>query len=248
LIFHYAVLSMIFLNLKIHPAGLTSFLLVAASLLGFSYLMPTAATASPSIDGTTIDAGTTPTTSAAESNNSTATNTTIPAAIVLSQEPLAVGHYRMVSGDMTDQTQPQFTFEGSTTITLPNSAETIITQDTAEGTFSTPSGGNGGSFHGHIHMTTEDGSETATTDFTEFSTFESSTSIGLAYFSTNSTDGRLAPLNNMIAVYLSEGQPNEEVRITFFEWIGGNNDGGASSSGDNSNNNSTSAAGAAAVI
>lgn len=238
---------MIFLNLKIHPAGTTSFLLVAASLLGFSYLMPTAATASPSIDGTTIDAGATPDTSAAEGTNSTATNTTIPSAIVLSQEPLAVGHYSIVSGDMTDQTQTQFTFEGSTTITLPNSAETIITQDIAEGTFSTPSGGNGGSFRGQLHMTTEDGSETATADFAEFSTFESSTSIGLAYFSTNSTDGRLAPLNNMIAVYLSEGQPNEEVRITFFEWIGGNNEGAASSSGDNSDNNSTATAGGGAA-
>jgi hypothetical protein len=232
------------LSLKIHPAGMTSFLLVAASLLGFSYLMPTAATASPSIDGTTIDAGATPDTSAAEGTNSTATNTTIPSTIVLSQEPLAVGHYSIVSGDMTDQTQTQFTFEGSTTITLPNSAETITTQDIAEGTFSTPSGGNGGSFRGQLHMTTEDGSETATADFAEFSTFESSTSIGLAYFSTNSTDGRLAPLNNMIAVYLSEGQqPNEEVRITFFEWIGGNNEGAASSSGDNSDNNSTATAG-----
>ncbi len=238
------------LNLKIPLTGMTSFLLVAALLLGFSYLMPTAATASPSIDGTTIDAGTTPTTttttSAAEGTNATATTTpTTPttAAIVLSQEPLAVGHYRIVSGDMTDQTQPQFTFEGTTTITLPNSAETIITQDTAEGTFSTTSGGNGGSFRGQLHMTTEDGSETATADFTEFSTFESSTSIGLAYFSTNSIDGRLAPLNNMIAVYLSEEQqPSEEVRITFFEWIGGNND-EASSSVDNSDNNSTVADG-----
>jgi hypothetical protein len=232
-----------YLSLKIHHSGMTSFLLVAASLLGFSYLMPTSVTASPSIDGTTIDAGATPNTSAAEGTNSTTTNTTIPAAIVLSQEPLAVGHYRMVSGDMTDQTQPQFTFEGSTTITLPNSAETIITQDIAEGTFSTPSGGNGGSFRGQLHMTTDDGSETATADFAEFSTFESSTSIGLAYFSTNSTDGRLAPLNNIIAVYLSEEQPNEEVRITFFEWIGGNNEGAASPSGDNSDNNSTAAAG-----
>jgi hypothetical protein len=217
-----------------------SFLLVAASLLGFSSLMPTTAAASPSIDGTTTNVTTT--TTAAEGTNATAITTTTTT-IELSQEPLAIGHYRIASEDLTDETQPQFTFEGNTTITLPNSTETIITQDTGEGTFSVLSGAMGGSLSGHLHMTTEDGSESGTVDFTEFSTFESSTSIGLAYFSTNSTDGRLAPLNNMIAVYLNEEQPNEEARVTFFEWKGGN--GGASSVASSDNNNTGAAAGAA---
>ncbi len=69
--------------------------------------------------------------------------------------------------------------------------------------------------------------------------------IGLAYFSTNSTDGRLAPLNNMIAVYLNEEQPNEQARVTFFEWKGGN--GGASSVASSDNNNTGAAAGATAA-
>lgn len=225
------------LSVKTHLAGMTSFLLVAASLLGFSSLMPTAA-ASPSIDGTTTNVTTT--TTAAEGTNATATTI-----IELSQEPLAVGHYRIVSEDMTDETQPQFTFEGNTTITLPNSTETIITQDTGEGTSSILSGDNAGSLRGHIHMTTEDGSETATADFTEFFTFESSTGIGLAYFSTNST-GMLASLNNMIAVFLDEEQSieDEEVRVTFFEWKGGN---GGASSVPSSDNNSTAAVPAAAA-
>jgi len=201
--------------------------------------MPTAA-ASPSIDGTTTNVTTT--TTAAEGTNATATTTATT--IELSQEPFAIGQYRVVSEDMTDETQPQFTIEGNTTITLPNSTETIITQDTGEGTFSVLSGVMGGSLHGHLHMTTEDGSESATADFTEFSTFESSTGIGLAYFSTNSTDGRLAPLNNMIAVYLNEEQPNEEVRVPFFEWKGGNV--GASSVASSYNNSTVAVAGAAA--
>lgn len=224
------------LSVKTHLAGMTSFLLVAASLLGFSSLMPTTAAASSSIDGTTTNVTTTST--AAEGTNATATT------IELSQEPFAIGHYRVESEDMTDETQPQFTIEGNTTITLPNSTETIITQDTGEGTFSILSGVMGGSLRGHLHMTTEDGSESATADFTEFSTFESSTGIGLAYFSTNSTDGMLAPLNNMIAVYLDEEQPNEEVRVTFFEWKGGN--GGASSVASSDNNSTGAVAGATA--
>ena len=228
------------LRIKTHLAGMTSFMLVAASLLGFSSLMPTTAAASPSIDGTTTNVTTT--TTAAEGTNATATTTTTT--IELSQEPLAVGHYRIVSEDMADETQPQLTFEGNTTITLPNSTETITTQDTGEGTFGVLSGVMGGSLRGHLHMTTEDGSESATADFTEFSTFESSTGIGLAYFSTNSTDGRLAPLNNMIAVYLNEEQPNEEVRVTFFEWKGGN--GGASSVANSDNNSPGAVAGATA--
>ena len=226
------------LSVKTHLAGMTSFLLVAASLLGFSSLMP-AATASPSIDGTTTNVTTT--TTAAEGTNATATTTTT---IELSQEPFAIGHYRVVSANLTDETQPRFTIEGNTTITIPNSTETIITQDTGEATFSALSGVMGGSLRGHLHMTTENGSESGTADFTEFSTSESSTIIGLAYFSTNSTDGRLAPLNNMIAVYLNEQQPNGEARVTFFEWKGGN--GGASSVASSDNNSTGAAAGATA--
>lgn len=229
------------LSVKTHLAGMTSFLLVAASLLGFSSsLMPTTAAASPSIDGTTTNVTTT--TTAAEGTNATATTTTT---IELSQEPFAIGHYRTMSSNATDGTpEEQITIEGTTTITLPNSTGIITTRDTGEATFSLLEGGAAGTLTGHLHMTTEDGSETATADFTEFITFESPTNIGIVYFSTESADGVLAPLNNMIAVYLDEEQPNEEVRVTFFEWKGGN--GGASSVASSDNNSTGSAVGAIA--
>jgi hypothetical protein len=213
------------LNVKISLAGMTSFLLVAASLLGFSSVMPTAA-ASLSIDDATTTApedngGTTTTLSDNTSLNATTSSATT-STVELTEEPFAVGHYRTVSENITDEIQ--FSFEGNTTITLPNATETITTRDTGEGTFSFLPGGGGGSPSGQIHMTTEDGSESATADFIEFIKFESSsTGIGIAYFSTNST-GMLAPLNNMIAVFLDEVQPNEDSILRFFEW---KSDGGA---------------------
>lgn len=86
---------------------------------------------------------------------------------------------------MTDETQEQFSFEGSTTTTLPNATETITTRDTGQGTFSLLPVGGGGIVRRQIHMTTEDGSETATGEFNEFVKFESPTAIGIAYFSTD---------------------------------------------------------------
>ena len=210
------------LSSKISLAGMILFLLVTASLLGFSSVMSTAA-ASTSIDETDTtttaedNGGTTASTTLSDNTSLNATTTT-STTIELAEEPFGVGHYRTVSENMITETQVQFSFEGNTAITLPNSTETIMTRDIGEGTFSILPGGGGGSLRGHIHMTTEDGSEAATADFTEFSNFESPTGIGIAYFSTNSTEGMLAPLNNMIAVFLDEEQPNEDIIVRFFEW------------------------------
>ena len=237
MISYYAVLLMISFNIKIHLAGMTSFLLIAASILGFSSLMPTAA-ASPSIGDTTT---TNATTTIAEDNGGSTTVTTIE----LPQEPFAIGHYRTMSANATDGTpEEEITIEGTTTITLPNSTGTITTRDTGEATFSLLEGGAAGTVTGHLHMTTEDGSETASADFTEFTTFESPTNIGIVYFSTESADGVLAPLNNTIAVYLNEEQPNQEFRVTFFEWKGGSNyvNGTSLVASSNNNNNSTASA------
>ena len=139
---------------------------------------------------------------------------------------------------MINETQQlQIVFEGSTTITLPNSTETITTRDTGEGLITSLPGG--GVIRGQIQMSTEDGSESVTADFTEFVRFESPTAIGVAYFSTNSTDGMLAPLNNMIAVSLDEEQPNGDVVVRLFEWkVGGG--GGATNLGNNNNDSTTS--------
>ena len=206
---------------KINVAGMTSFLLVAASLLGFNSMMPIAA-ASPSINETTAednDGGgdvTTATGNMSLNANATGHNSTIK----LAEEPLAEGHYRTVSENSTGEMQAQFSVEGNTTIVVPNAAEMITTRDTGEGTFSFLPGGSGGSPSGQLHMTTEDGSESVIVNFTEFIRFDSSRGIGIAYFSTNST-GMLAPLNNMIAVFLDEVQPNEDSIVRFFEWKNG---------------------------
>jgi hypothetical protein len=210
------------IDAKISLAGMASLLLIAASLLGFSFVMPTAA-ASLSIDNDNIAAAedNDSTTALAENMTLNATAASTPAAstVELTEEPFALGHYRTESENITDEIQAQFSFEGNTTITLPNATQTITTVDTGEGTFSFLPGG-GGSSIGQIHMTTEDGTESATVDFAEFIKFDSSTGIGIAYFSTNST-GTLAPLNNMIAVFIDEIQPDDDSVIRFFEWKSG---------------------------
>jgi hypothetical protein len=184
------------------------------------------AVASSSIDDTTTtttaqDNGGTATATMSDNTSLNATTTpttpTTTSTIELAEEPFAVGHYITVSENMITETEAQFSVEGNTTITLPNSTETITTRDTGEGTFSLLPGGSGGSPSGQIHMNIEDGSESATGYFTEFIKFDSSTGIGVAYFSTNST-GVLAPLNNMIAVFLDEVQPNEDSIVRFYEW------------------------------
>jgi hypothetical protein len=199
---------------------MTSFLLVAALLLGFNSMMPIAA-ASPSINETTEednDGGDVTTATGNMSLNANATGHS--STIELAEEPLAEGHYRILSENSTSEMQAQFSIEGNTTIVVPNATEMVTTRDTGEGTFSFLPEGSGGSPSGQLHMTTEDGSESVIVNFTEFIRFDSSTGIGIAYFSTNSA-GMLAPLNNMIAVFLDEVQPNEDSIVRFFEWKNG---------------------------
>jgi hypothetical protein len=187
-----------------------SLLLLAVSVLGFSSLISTVA-ASP-IDGITTGDSNTPATTM--SNNTSLNFTTTN--IELGEEPFAVGRYSPVSENVINETQElQIFFEGSTTITLPNSTETITTRDTGEGIITLLPGG--GVIRGQIQMSTEDGSESATVTLTEYYLDESPTAINLAFFSTNSTE-MLAPLNNMIAVSLDEEQPNGDVVARFFEW------------------------------
>jgi hypothetical protein len=143
---------------------------------------------------------------------------------------------------MTSEGQVEFTFEGNTTITLPNSTEMITTRDTGQGNVTfLPRGG--AVIRAQIHMTTEDGSENATGDFTEFMKSDESTGIGVGYFSTSSTGGMLAPLNNMIAVFLDEIQPNEDSIVRFFEWKSDgapiSNDNGTTIGGENGNTTMT---------
>jgi hypothetical protein len=212
-------------KVKVSRMGTISLLLLVAPLLGFTSVMPTAVASLP-IDDTTTDDGTPTTTTTVE----------------LADEPFAVGHYRTVSDNMTSEGQVEFTFEGNTTITLPNSTEMITTRDTGQGNVTfLPRGG--AVIHAQIHMTTEDGSENATGDFTEFMKSDESTGIGVGYFSTSSTGGMLAPLNKMIAVFLDEIQPNEDSIVRFFEWKSDgapiSNDNGTTIGGGNGNTTMT---------
>lgn len=234
------------INVKVSLTSMTSYLLIAASsLLGFSSVMSTEeeAAASP-MDGdntTTVGGATTPTDTMSNNNtslNTTTSSTPITSNVELEEEPFAVGRYSPVSVNMINETQQlQIVFEGSTTITLPNSTETITTRDTGEGLITSLPGG--GVIWGQIQMSTEEGSESATVDLTEYFLDESLTAINLAYFSTNST-GMLAPLNNMIAVSLDEEQPNGDVVVRLFEWKVGGGGGGAPNLGNNNNDNTTS--------
>lgn len=232
-------------NVKVSLTSMTSYLLIAASsLLGFSSVMSTEETAASSpIDGdntTTVSGATTPTDTMSNNNtslNTTTSSTPITSNVELEEEPFAVGRYSPVSVNMINETQQlQIVFEGGTTITLPNSTETITTRDTGEGLITSLPGG--GVIRGQIQMSTEEGSESATVDLTEYFLDESPTAINLAYFSTNST-GMLAPLNNMIAVSLDEEQPNGDVVVRLFEWKVGGGGGGAPNLGNN-NDNTTS--------
>ena len=168
-------------NVKIILAGMTLFQLVAASLLGFSSVM-SAAAASLSIDDTNN-------TTAAEDNGSTAATisddvslntTTTTSTIQLAVEPFAIGQYAILSENMISQTETQLSFEGNTTIISPNTTETIMTRDMGEAIFSLLPAHGSGIIRGQFHMTTEDGSESATADFTEFVRFESPTAISIA--------------------------------------------------------------------
>jgi hypothetical protein len=138
--------------------------------------------------------------------------------VELGEKPFAVGRYIPAIENVINETQQvQIALEGSTTITLPNSTETITTRDTGEGVITSLPGG--GIIRAQIQMSAEeDESESVTVDLTQYHLDEiPTTAISLAYFSTNST-GMMAPLNNMIAVSLDEEQPNGDVISRFFEW------------------------------
>jgi hypothetical protein len=193
-------------------AGMTSIMFFAIALsLGFTSVIPTAI-ASPIDDDITTEDGAT-TMSDNTPLNATTTN------VGLGEEPFAVGRYTPVIQNLINETQQvQIVLEGSTTITLPNSTETITTRDTGEGVITSLPGG--GVIRAQIQMSAEeDGSESVIVDLTEYHLDGIPTAISLAYFSTNST-GMMAPLNNTIAVSLDEEQPNGDVISRFFEWDG----------------------------
>jgi hypothetical protein len=150
----------------------------------------------------------------------TATNATTTAAaptnLEFEDEPFAESRITPVSENVINETQQvELVFEGTTTMTLPNTTETITTRDIGEGILTFIPGG--GVIHGQLQLTTEDGSESAVALFTEHFNEQSTTAISLVQFIANST-GVLAPLNNMIAITLDQEQPDGSIIIRYFDW------------------------------
>ena len=145
------------------------------------------------------------------SDNNNKNNNTI----ILAEKPFLVEHGKTVAATPINQTHIQISLAGNGTITLPNSTETVMTNDTGNALARlTPTGNIA---HGQIHITTEDGSENATVFFTEIG--QNERGIGVAYFITDST-GKLAFLDNIVAVIQDELQPNGDTHITAWEWRG----------------------------
>jgi hypothetical protein len=191
------------LNIKI-SLGMTSFLLVAASLLGFSSVIPTVAATTATTD-----------------DDTTATTTTSPQAgiIQLSPEPVFQERSGTVSETPINQTHIQLALSGSGTITLPNTTETISTTSTGSLIASMD-----GTAAGKEVITTEDGSESVTATIYAISRFgmEEGRGIIIALLDTNSTTGRLAPLDGMILAGQIEFPPEEETALfTLWEWQSG---------------------------
>jgi hypothetical protein len=82
-----------------------------------------------------------------------------------------------------------------------------------------------GAFSGKEILTTEDGSESATSTFYEITRFNIQSGegrgIAIATFHTNSTTGVLAPLNGMILTGIDELYPDQTGRQTLWEWQSG---------------------------
>jgi hypothetical protein len=153
------------------------------------------------------------TTDATETNESispTSNNT-----INLAEKPFLIEHGSTVAAIPINQTHIQISLAGNGTITLPNSTETVMTKDTGNAIARLTPTGN--IVNGQILLSTEDGSENATVFFTEIG--QNQKGVGVAYFTTNST-GKLAFLNDMVAVIQDEIQPNGDTLITAWEWRG----------------------------
>jgi hypothetical protein len=165
------------------------------------------------IQGFTANASTP--TDATDTNQSIASRSSNNNAIILAEKPFLVEDGKTVAATPINQTHMQISLVGNGTITLPNSTETVTTKDTGNAVARLTSTGN--IVHGQIRISTEDGSENGTVFFTEIG--QNGKGVGVAYFTTNST-GKLAFLDNMIAVIEDELQPNGNTLITAWEWRG----------------------------
>jgi len=134
-------------------------------------------------------------------------------AITLGNEPFLVEHGRTVAANPINQTHIAISLVGNGTIMLPNSTETVKTNDIGNAIARLTPTGN--IVNGQIHISTENRSENATVFFTEIG--QNQKGVGVAYFTTNST-GKLSFLNNRVALIEDEVQPNGDTLITAWEW------------------------------
>jgi plastocyanin len=133
----------------------------------------------------------------------------------ISDIPFAVGNY-ITESENSANNMSEISVVGNTTITLPNSTETIITNDTGSFTLTFTQTG-GAILMGQLFMQSTDGSENATIDVTEVFSSETAPGRGIGLFSTNSS-GKLAPLDGLVAITMDESQPDGSARVEFFEW------------------------------
>ena len=152
---------------------------------------------------------------ATETNESIAASSSDNSAIILAEKPFLEEYGKTVGATPINSTYMQISLAGNGTITLPNSTETVMTKDTGNAIARLTPTGN--IVNGQIHLSTENRSENVTVFFTEIGQNEKG--VGVAYFTTNST-GKLAFLDNMVAVIEDEIQPNGNTLITAWEWIG----------------------------
>ena len=136
-------------------------------------------------------------------------------AINLAEKPFLVEKGKTVDATPINETHIRISLAGNGTIMLPNSTETVKTNDTGNAIARLTPTGN--IVNGQIHISTEDRSENGTLFFTEIG--QNQKGVGVAYFTTNST-GKLSFLNNMVALFQDEVQPNGDTLITAWEWSG----------------------------
>jgi hypothetical protein len=148
-----------------------------------------------------------------ETNESIVLDSNDNNAITLAEKPFLVEHGRTVAATPINQTHILILLAGNGTLMPPNSTEIVRTKDTGNAIIRLTHTGD--IAQGQILINTEDGSENGTVFFTEIA--QKGRGVGVAYFSTNST-GRLAFLDNMVAVIQDELQPNGNTVITAWEW------------------------------
>jgi hypothetical protein len=199
-------------------ANTSTFIILALMLLaggGFFVLISStivSATASDTTTTTTTTATSGPTTSPSPSLGTE-----------LSPQPIYQEEEKLESQIPINQTHFQVIVSGNGTLTLPNGTETIRTTSTKSGIVSMMEG----AFTGkeEIFTTEDDGSENATATVYEIVRFNfengEGRGIAIAHVHTDSTTGRLAPLDGMILAGHDELHPDGTGLLTLWEWHSG---------------------------